>query len=153
RSSRHQRGKRRDGGLLDPIGRDDHAQHEMKLQPAQIVKNAALLSPCHIQSSLQPAVFCGRPCLDLSIDVLDLFSGRVTFQSMSRASSHALKHPPVTAPSEPAGAPPVPELQAFSELYVAIERERRRGGAAQSNASGRFEAEARIAFDDGWQSL
>ena len=66
---------------------------------------------------------------------------------MSRASSHALKHPPVTAPSEPAGATP------FPELAVAIERERRRGRGAQSNASGRFEAEARIAFDDGWQSL
>ena len=67
---------------------------------------------------------------------------------MSRASSHALKHPPVTAPSEPAGAP-----SSFPELAVAIERERRRGRGAQSNASGRFEAEARVAFDDGWQSL
>src|SRR6185437_1876449 len=67
---------------------------------------------------------------------------------MSRASSHALKHPPVTAPSEPAGAP-IP----FPELAVAIDRERRRGRGAQSNASGRYEAEARIAFDDGWQSL
>src|SRR5881227_1644907 len=67
---------------------------------------------------------------------------------MSRASSHALKHPPVTAPSEPAGAP-----SAFPELAVAIEQERRRGRGAQSNASGRFEAEARVAFDDGWQSL
>src|SRR5438552_17911761 len=67
---------------------------------------------------------------------------------MSRASSHALKHPPVTAPSEPAGAP-----SSFPELAVAIERERRRGRGAQSNASGRFEAEARLAFDDGWQSL
>src|SRR5271168_2186539 len=67
---------------------------------------------------------------------------------MSRASSHALKHPPVTAPSEPAGAPaPLPELA------VAIERGRRRGRGAQSNAGGRFEAEARVAFDDGWQSL
>ena len=66
---------------------------------------------------------------------------------MSRASSHALKHPPVTAPSEPAGATP------FPELAVAIERDRRRGRGAQSNDSGRFEAEARVAFDDGWQSL
>src|SRR5882757_3382192 len=68
--------------------------------------------------------------------------------SMSRASSNALKHPPVTAPSEPAGAP-----SPFPELAVAIERERRRGRGAQSNDSGRFEAEARVAFDDGWQSL
>ncbi|MFL6791817.1 MAG: radical SAM protein, partial [Bradyrhizobium sp.] len=67
---------------------------------------------------------------------------------MSRASSHALKHPPVTAPSTPAGAPP-----SFPELAVAIERERRRGRGAQSNESGRYEAEARVAFDDGWQSL
>ena len=72
---------------------------------------------------------------------------------MSRASSHALKHPPVTAPSEPAGATPFPEPEVFPEPGVAIERERRRGRGAQSNASGRFEAEARIAFDDGWQSL
>ncbi len=66
---------------------------------------------------------------------------------MSRASSHALRHPPVTAPSEPAGA------SSFSELAVAIDRERRRGRGAQSNTSGRYEAEARVAFDDGWQSL
>src|SRR5579871_5338877 len=67
---------------------------------------------------------------------------------MSRASSHALKHPPVEAPPKPAGAPSV-----FPELGVEIGRERRRGRGAQSNASGRFEAEARVAFDDGWQSL
>jgi DNA repair photolyase len=68
--------------------------------------------------------------------------------AMSRASSHALKHPPVTAPSEPAGAP-----TSFPELAVAIDGARRRGRGAQSNASGRYEAEARVAFDDGWQSL
>src|SRR4249920_3493028 len=72
---------------------------------------------------------------------------------MSRASSHALKHPPVTAPSEPAGATPFPELGVFSELEVAIEADRRRGRGAQSNATGRFESEARVSFDDGWQSL
>jgi DNA repair photolyase len=67
---------------------------------------------------------------------------------MSRASSHALKHPPETPPPPtPAGATP------FPELAVAIETKRRRGRGAQSNASGRFEAEARVAFDDGWQSL
>ncbi len=41
----------------------------------------------------------------------------------------------------------------FEQIGVAIDRERRRGRGAQSNASGRFEAEARVAFDDGWQSL
>src|SRR3954454_12328059 len=66
---------------------------------------------------------------------------------MSRASSHALKHPPVAEPPTPAGATP------FPELAVAIESKRKRGRGAQSNASGRYEAEARVAFDDGWQSL
>src|SRR6201989_437535 len=80
------------------------------------------------------------------------------FIRMSRASTHALKHPPVKAPSEPAGAPQgipeqaVPEKD-FPELAVAIERGRRRGRGAQSNASGRFEAEAKVAFDDGWENL
>src|ERR1700743_3110049 len=67
---------------------------------------------------------------------------------MSRASSHPQHPPPVTAPSEPAGA-----ISPFPELAVAIEQGRRRGRGAQSNPSGRFEAEARVAFDDGWQSL
>ena len=44
-------------------------------------------------------------------------------------------------------------LLLFRNLAVAIERDRRRGRGAQSNDSGRFEAEARVAFDDGWQSL
>jgi DNA repair photolyase len=38
-------------------------------------------------------------------------------------------------------------------LGTAVERERRRGRGAQSNASGRYEPIARVAFDDGWQSL
>jgi DNA repair photolyase len=34
-----------------------------------------------------------------------------------------------------------------------IESERRRGRGAVSNASGRFEPQARVVFDDGWQTL
>lgn len=41
----------------------------------------------------------------------------------------------------------------FDELGAAVESERRRGRGAHSNASGRYEAEARVMFDDGWQSL
>src|SRR5947209_8850375 len=36
---------------------------------------------------------------------------------------------------------------------AAVEGDRRRGRGAQSNASGRYEPLARVAFDDGWQSL
>jgi DNA repair photolyase len=38
-------------------------------------------------------------------------------------------------------------------LGVVVDHERRRGRGAQSNASGRYEPLARVAFDDGWQSL
>jgi DNA repair photolyase len=59
---------------------------------------------------------------------------------MSRSS--ALKRPPAPLPSVPAGEP-----------GTTVDRERRRGRGAVSNASGRFEPLARIAFDDGWQGL
>jgi len=59
-------------------------------------------------------------------------------------SSAALRHPPATGlPSTPAGA----------SAATAVESDRRRGRGAQSNASGRFEPIARVAFDDGWQNL
>jgi DNA repair photolyase len=38
-------------------------------------------------------------------------------------------------------------------MGTAVGRERRRGRGTLSNASGRYEPVARIAFDDGWQSL
>jgi hypothetical protein len=34
-----------------------------------------------------------------------------------------------------------------------IDTERRRGRGAASNASGRYEPQARVVFDDGWQTL
>jgi hypothetical protein len=38
-------------------------------------------------------------------------------------------------------------------LGAAVDRERRRGRGTLSNASGRYEPLARIAFDDGWRSI
>jgi len=52
----------------------------------------------------------------------------------------ALKRPPAPLPSAPAGE-------------SIVDRERRRGRGTLSNASGRYEPLARIAFDDGWQGL
>jgi DNA repair photolyase len=51
--------------------------------------------------------------------------------------------PPVPSPAAPVG----------DFLGHGIDRERRRGRGAVSNASGRYEALARIAFDDGWRSI
>ena len=68
------------------------------------------------------------------------------FESMSRAA-HAVT-PNLPIQPEPAGA-----VSTFEQIGIAIDQERRRGRGAQSNASGRYEAEARVAFDDGWQSL
>ena len=53
-----------------------------------------------------------------------------------------MKRPPAPLPSAPAG-----------ETGTAVDRERRRGRGAHSNASGRYEPLARVAFDDGWQNL
>ena len=59
-------------------------------------------------------------------------------------SSAALKRSPVPVPSSaPAG----------DFVGTLVDRERRRGRGAHSNASGRYEPVARIAFDDGWRSL
>jgi len=53
----------------------------------------------------------------------------------------------------PVPAEPVADLAAPVDAEVAVEADRRRGRGATSNASGRYEAEARIAFDDGWLSM
>jgi DNA repair photolyase len=52
--------------------------------------------------------------------------------------------PPSPAPTGEFGPPTAGTL---------VDRERRRGRGAQSNASGRYEPLARAAFDDGWQTL
>jgi DNA repair photolyase len=62
---------------------------------------------------------------------------------MNRSS--ALKRPP-------APLPPLPPAPA-GEVGMAVDRERRRGRGAHSNASGRYEPLARVAFDDGWEKL
>src|SRR5213592_2085150 len=64
-------------------------------------------------------------------------------QIMARSSAAALRRPPVPKPSTPAG-----DLGG-----IGIDRQRRRGRGAISNATGRYEPLARVAFDDGWQSL
>jgi DNA repair photolyase len=77
----------------------------------------------------------------------------------------ALKRPPAALdrtaisdrgpelPSAPAGAKGERVDDLTGLLGVVVEHERRRGRGVQSNASGRYEPHARIAFDDGWRSL
>jgi DNA repair photolyase len=74
-----------------------------------------------------------------------LFCLWIIIPNMNRS---ALRTPSSAASPPLAGA--APDL---AGLDIAIDRARRRGRGAQSNASGRYEAEARVAFDDGWQSL
>src|ERR1700754_1724679 len=68
---------------------------------------------------------------------------------MARSHAAQRRSPAKELPSAPAGA-----YDDVSELLgVVVDHERRRGRGAQSNASGRYEPLARVAFDDGWQSL
>jgi DNA repair photolyase len=69
---------------------------------------------------------------------------------MARTTT-ALRRPPVKdLPSAQAG-----DFvdDATGLLGLVVDHERRRGRGAQSNASGRYEPLARIAFDDGWRSF
>jgi DNA repair photolyase len=51
-------------------------------------------------------------------------------------------------------SPDLPQAEPASDFVgTGVDGERRRGRGAQSNATGRYEALARAAFDDGWQSL
>jgi len=49
--------------------------------------------------------------------------------------------------------PAAVDLNAPTDADVAVDRERRRGRGAQSNATGRYEPLARTTFDDGWQTF
>src|SRR5215475_6088121 len=88
------------------------------------------------------------------------------------SSSAAVRRPPAPpspSSSQPAGAlsrqgrrplqsegklrSAAVDLDGPADGEVAIDMERRRGRGAQSNASGRYEPVARVAFDDGWQSF
>ena len=63
---------------------------------------------------------------------------------------------PRRRPPEPPQADPAGEFFDPARADVTgtgVERERRRGRGAQSNAVGRYEPQAREGFDDGWQSL
>ena len=66
----------------------------------------------------------------------------------------APRRPPVEElPSAPAGGKGGAYQDVSEMLGVVVEHERRRGRGAQSNAVGRYEPLARVAFDDGWRSL
>ncbi|HXD46079.1 MAG TPA: PA0069 family radical SAM protein [Pseudolabrys sp.] len=69
-------------------------------------------------------------------------------------SNTAPRRPPVEElPSAPAGGKGGVYQDVSDMLGVVVEHERRRGRGAQSNAVGRFEPHARVAFDDGWRTL
>src|SRR5262245_19882262 len=63
------------------------------------------------------------------------------------------RRPPSQRPENARPRPAAADLDAPRDAEVAVEDARRRGRGAQSNATGRYEPLARIAFDDGWQSF
>src|SRR6187431_1918830 len=77
-------------------------------------------------------------------------------QSLAHTPS-SFRSPSAPVPSAPAGgkltAKPTGGMAIRGIPDIGIARDRRRGRGTLSNQSGRYEAIARIAFDDGWQSL
>jgi DNA repair photolyase len=71
---------------------------------------------------------------------------------MARSNTAPRRPPDEELPSAPAGKGG-PYQEVGELLGVFVEHERRRGRGAQSNAVGRYEPLARIAFDDGWRTL
>src|SRR6266481_664387 len=78
------------------------------------------------------------------------------------SSSAFLRSPPALVPSAPAGSKLTTKPLGGKSIGsmadrgipdIGIARDRRRGRGTLSNQSGRYEPIARIAFDDGWQSL
>ena len=72
---------------------------------------------------------------------------------MARSNTARRRPPAKELPSAPAGGLASPYADVDALLGVVVEHERRRGRGAQSNASGRYEPLARVAFDDGWRTL
>ena len=76
---------------------------------------------------------------------------------MPRATAAPLSSNPRTLRGAPSKSRPARSsavaLDKPVDLDSVVAHERRRGRGAQSNASGRYEPLARIAFDDGWQNF
>ena len=72
---------------------------------------------------------------------------------MARSNTIQKRPPARDLPSAPAGGHAASYQDVSELLGVVVDHERRRRRGAQSNASGRYEPLARIAFDDGWRSL
>jgi DNA repair photolyase len=74
---------------------------------------------------------------------------------MASSQASLRRRPPEPDPSHsaPAGRPLDLDLAADASAEPGVDRARRRGRGAQSNATGRFEPLAAVAFDDGWQSI
>jgi DNA repair photolyase len=90
--------------------------------------------------SLKPDASGISTLCELGYVVLVLFSAIDYLTSMATRSSSLRRLP---------SNPTAPVLEA----RTSVDRDRRRGRGAHSNASGRYEPLARIVFDDGWQSL
>jgi DNA repair photolyase len=82
-----------------------------------------------------------------------LFFARDYLPRMSRPAKRSAAVRRQSPPSPPPSSAAAGEGGIVPGPGTQVDRERRRGRGAQSNASGRYEPLARVAFDDGWQSL
>src|SRR5262245_37685398 len=74
---------------------------------------------------------------------------RLPAPPLTPAGAFARRGPPGPVKVPPAAV----DLDQPPDAEVAVNAERRRGRGAPSNASGRYEPQARVVFDDGWQNF
>jgi DNA repair photolyase len=86
--------------------------------------------------------------IDLNVLVMFL---QTRYGSAMNSNAAPSRRPPSPPQAVAAGGTSSALPTAFTG--TGVDRERRRGRGAQSNASGRYEPQARVGFDDGWQSL
>ena len=75
------------------------------------------------------------------------------FANFVLVSFAAMRYHSAMARSSALRSPSAPLDASAGSFSPEIDRERRRGRGALSNASGRYEPKSRVGFDDGWQSL
>ena len=150
--------KRRQQRAFALMRGDDHAQHGMhpQLAPASepCLPSLPGSSAAPLASHNPTLCSCFVRYAEIGIAPwLDLPQPSNARRRQSPPRRRAALRQAASLPPTDRRRPAAIDLAAPRDDEVAVADERRRGRGAQSNASGRYEPLARVAFDDGWQDF